>query len=797
MLRHHFRQILRLFQKDKVNFGLNLGGLALGLAAVLLSFVFIQDERSFDAIHKKKERIYRICNDKRDNSPNGDPHKTADTPGKMAGVLMNNYPEVAIATRVMPWWEEVLVTRQQTKEYAKNWTFVDSSFFELFDFEVVRGAGKKTLMVPGRVLLSESMAVKLFGSEDPIGKTFTGLSNLTYTVGGIVQDPPRTSHLRYDILAAWSTTEAGVLGFNWMNNWLGQTVYTYVLLNNSTQAPQLNRKLSGLVEQHMPKRADRYHFYLQPLSEVYLQSDDLRYLRGGIYGSESFLTTFWIISLLILFIACFNYINITTSRALFRAKEVGVRKVFGASKHQLLGQFLTETFLLVTLAGLLALLIGWAFLPVMNDWFEKSVPATLFVSFSAIVFLGMLVALTSLVAGYFPAFLLARFRPAGIIRNSLRLAPGGSLPRQFLTTLQLTISTGLIIGVLILSQQFRFLLTKDMGFDQEHVLTLKTPPGIDSNHVAFRTELSALAGVTSISMCQASVGSGTFGTTAIPEGNHGEEMPIQIFRVDTTYLETFGMEMVEGRYFSSDFPADLNQGSIVVNEALVNQMGWESGIGKTIRFSREEPPIPVVGVIRDFHFSSLREPIVPLVMHLDSRRTNIAIRFEPAHLTTLLSTLEKNWYHFEARYPFEYEFLEESFASKYRAEQRMLKTISLFTVLAIVIACLGLYGLTTFAINRRKKEIAVRKVLGATTQGVVTLLVRNYIQLMVIAFLLALPIAWYLLNKWLMNFAYHIHISWWVPLIAASLLAGIVLLTVGGQSLGAALTSPSKGLRED
>ena len=796
MLKHNLSVFIRQLFRDKTNTLITLSGLVLGLTAVLLAFTFISDEHRFDQFHSKSERIFRVNKDYSD--PSGDLSKNAETPGRMAATLDADFPEVEVAAHIAPWFGDVLVSYEDQHIEVDNWVFADSNFFRIFDFNILKGGDRSQVLAqPGQILLTPSLAHRLFGDQNPIGKTIFGLKDKLFTVSGIIEEAPRQSHIQYGAIASWASTESssGFLDFSFMNNWLGQTVYTYALLRRPDQMAAVNAKLPQFTAQYMPDRTERYAFYLQPLSEVYLHSTDIRYLRGGKYGSATFLRTFSIIALLILLIACFNYINITTARSMQRAKEVGVKKVLGAFKGQIIRQFLTETLSITLLAAILATGIAHLLLPKLNGWFEKDIPHTLLWEYKTIGVLGFVILATAALSGLFPSLLLAKFRPVSILQSSLKLSPGGQLPRQVLTTLQLAVGIGLIAGTLLLHQQFQYLLNKDIGFDKEQVLIMHTPPGIDSSAMAFRHALESLPGISSVSICNAAMPDGTFGSTVIPEGNNGEEVPIQIFRVDSNYVKTYGIRIAEGRFLNR--ASDFDPGSLVVNETLVKQMGWESGVRKTIKFSANDTPYPIVGVVEDFHYNSLHQPVGPAVLYLDDRKNNISVRIESEQLASILPRMRQLWGQFESRHPFDYYFLDDYFAKNYVKEKQMVQVITLFAGLAIFIACLGLYGLAAFAVARRRKEIGIRKVLGASLPGILALLTTNFFKLVLIAMILSTPIMWHFLQTWLQNFTYHISLSWQTFALAGVLMLVIVLLTVCAQSVRAALANPIDSLRNE
>lgn len=795
MFKHYFTIVRRLILRQRVYFLINTVGLVLGLVAVLLAFVFITDESSYDTFHDNADRIVRA--NKWVVGKSGDRDNTAETPGLMAAALENDFPEVEAAARICPWFDEVLLSNKERNLEVNNFTFVDHKFFEVFDFQLKIGNPQEALSAPGQALITPRVARALFGNENPVGKTFLGIDDKEFTVTGIIEEAPRQSHIQYDVLASWASTapENGFLDFSFMNNWLGQTVYTYALLSENADIAALNNKMPGFVARYMPNRTDRYSFYFQPLTEVYLHSYDVRFLRGVKIGSAPFVKLFLIIAGLILVVACFNYINISTAKSLSRAKEVGVKKVLGARRSNLFSQFISETFVFVTISALLALGAAYYLLPAFNQVFARAIPQSLLLEPATLAFLAGTIVITSLLAGFYPGIVLSRFRPIVTLRGNSKAGGDNPLPRQVLTVGQLTLSVALIASTLVLNRQFDYFMNKDMGFDRKQVLMMNTPPGIEANIEAYRNALSAIPGIESVSICQAGAGPGTFGSTAYPEGSDGKEVSIQIFRVDTAFLKTYGMEIAEGRYFSPELATDEN--AVIVNEALVRQMGWANPLERTIRFSQEGPKIPVIGVVKDFHFNSFHHAISPLVMYLDDRKSNISVRLDEQNVAETIEALAAVWSKFEPRYPFEYQFADEFFAEQYQAEQRAARIFIIFSVVAIVIACLGLYGLTAFHISQRVKEIGIRKVLGASVGNIVMLFHKRLIYLTMIAFVLATPLAYYFTNQWLEQFVYIAHMGWSLYVFAGLAVLLIASVAVLVQSVRAAVANPVESLRSE
>ena len=796
MLKQNLFLFIRRLFRNKTQFFITLSGMVLALTAIILAFTFIRDEKGFDRFHADTENIFRV--NKWYTEPSGEKVRVAETPGLMSAQLVNDFPEVVSSIRAAPWFDDVLLSYNNKNLKSTKWLFADSNFFSFFNFKILRGGNASDVLNgPGKMLITPAMARSLFGDADPIGQVIKGLNDKLYTISGIVEDAPRQSHIQYDVLVSYATTSGGenFLDFSFMNNWLGQTVYTYVRLQQTDQVLSVNKKLPQFTASYMPNRVDMYDFYLQPFSDIYLNSHDIRFLRGGKYGSATFLRTFTLISILILLIACFNYTNIVTAQSLQRSKEVGIKKILGAEKRQLLLQFLLETISLMVVAALIAFAAAFLLLPQLNNWFQKDIPAHKIYQPAILGLIALTIFITTIVSGLVPGLILSGFKPISILQKKLQLSPGGELSRRILVTAQLCIGIGLIAGALVLNSQFRYLLNKDLGFNKDQVLTMETSPGIRENSFAYRQEIEAIPGVKSISICQAAMPEGTFTTTVIPEGNNNEEVPAREFRVDSNYMKTYGLQLAAGRFLGR--PSDIDPGALIINEAMARQMQWKEPIGKRIRFGGDSTMFPVVGVLKDFHFSSLHETVMPLVMYLNQRNGNISILFETAQLNSILPKLDKTWKQFEPRYPFEYQFLDEYFAAGYGKEKQLVTIISLFTAIAIFIACLGLYGLAAFSISRRTKEIGIRKVLGASVSGIVLLLSKNFLKPVGIAFLITTPVVWYLINKWLQNFAFHISLSWWILIIPGILMLIIVFLTVSFQSVKAAITNPVKSLRTE
>ncbi|MEM9389291.1 MAG: ABC transporter permease [Bacteroidota bacterium] len=797
MIFNYLKTLFRQAMKYKMYFMINVLGLSVAVVSVLLTSVFILDEYSYDQIHTKKTELYRLY--KKNVSINdGTERFTSETSGLMGPTIVSDYPEAVNFTRLLPWFDETVVSYEGNDIFIEYPVFADSTFFELFDFSLLLGDPQLALVRPSTIVISESLAKKLFGDDQPIGKTVRGLHDLPFEVTGVVEDAPKHSHIKYDALISWSTTtpDVGPLPYNFMNNWLGQTVLTYLHLTPDANASELEGKLPDMMQNYFPERADSYFLKLQPFEEVYLQSGNIDNSIRIAEGNQVYVKVFAFTALFILIIACVNYININTAKATKRAGEIGMRKVLGASKKQLISQFLGESAIITFLAACMALLLADLLLPSFSELVGKELqPDALFQTVILLVFLATIL-IVSFIAGIYPAFILSAFQPSSILTSSGKSRLTGNLPRQILTTFQFVIALVLIICTVLVFKQTKFMQGKDLGFDKEHILILNLNNAVEEKYETFKNRLLSHPDILKASVCQATIGSGTFGTTVIPEGEENQ-LSINIFRTDANFIETMGIEMAAGRAFDPLLSSD--SGSVIINQTMAELLGWENPIGKTLKFSTNSPGIPILGVTKDFHFEGLNESKVrPVVMYNFPRNfRNVTVRLSGKNVSETIRYIEKVWNDYESRYPFDYYFADTWFDQKYKKEARLLDTITVFSTISILLACLGLYGLTAFTIEQRTKEIGLRKVLGATVSQLTFLLNKKFILLLLAAFLIAVPVVYYPMKEWLSGFPYQVEIGI-APFVLALTLTGIItLLAVSGQALKAAMMNPANTLKSE
>ncbi|WP_128543310.1 ABC transporter permease [Larkinella soli] len=811
MIRNYLKIALRNLLRHPGFSAINIVGLSVGLACCLSIYLFVQDELSYDRFVPGADRIYRLVNAR---TSEGRQSLTASTPPAYGPTLKADFPEVERMTRVFAFNGNPLVTYGTTKFFENDLLLADSTFFEVFGYPLTRGNPKLALQGANTIVISESLARKFFGSEDPINKQLK-LSfgdAIPFRITGIMKDLPSQSHLKVNAVGSFSTLRAFVDPAR-LANWRWQQFHTYVALTPGFDPARLEAKLPGLLARYAKPELDKiglsYQTRLQPLTDIHLRSADLEYDNAQ-KGNIRYVYALIVIAVFALLIACFNFMNLSTARSLTRAREVGLRKAIGAHRGQLIGQFLGESLLLTALAMIIALGLTALILPSFTDWVDKSL--SLSTLFRPRFLLGLVVAVGVVggLAGIYPAFFLSGFRPVQVLAGHLIRSTGkGAVSlRKTLVVLQFTASTVLIIGTAVVFSQLRYIQQKDLGFAKEQAVVLPLRnQAMQEGYEAVKNDLQRHPGIWAATACYGIPG-GLFAGDGIRLPGKDEEIGTNMFIVDADYIPAMGMKMVAGRSFSRKFGTDLKEG-FVLNEAAVAAFGLgtpQQALGKAILWPQWNPSTPadtlkrgrVIGVVKDFNYKSLHQKIEPLVMHIyPSAFSYLVVRVQPGHLPAALEVMKAKWKALAPEWPFEYQIVDEEFARFYRSEQLFGKLFSLFTALSIFIACLGLFGLAAFMAQQRTKEIGVRKVLGASVAGIVLLLSKDFLKLVLIAIVIASPLAWYAMKSWLADFAYRIDIEWWMFVLAGLLAIGIALLTVSIQSIKAALMNPVHSLRSE
>lgn len=781
---------LRNFRKQGFYSAINIFGLAIGMACSILILLYARYEFSYDSFHLNGDRIYRI---ERKSEQRGAVRYVATTPVPLAPAMRRGLPDVENSVRLLP--QQALVRYGDKAFEESKFFYVDSTFFSIFTFPLREGDTANALVNPNSVVISIEMARKYFGNTNPVGKTIMVEDSEAYEVTGVLESVPKNIHFSFDFLASFASLKIDETPA-W--RWLNQNIYyTYVLIHKGAGVRQIEQKVDNLYQQNVGEEMARLgwhlHNSLRPLTGIHLSSNTEYEIEPGSDASTvALLST---IGLLVLFVACFNFINLSTARSGRRANEIGLRKVFGAHRTRLIGQFLGESVLLTLLALVLAAGMIEFSIPILSTLVDFRVviahqsPLQLLLGF--ILFALMV----GIIAGSYPAFFLASLRPVSSFRDSNRMGKKGVGLRQGLVVLQFAVSIILMIGTSIMYWQLEYVGKKNLGFHKEQVVVIPIrDQALQQNHESLKAELLRIEGVIGASAAYRMPGDILGTNTFRPEGVAEDARPsIRTLYVDHDFIQTLGLELAAGRGFSKDFTADATE-SFVVNEAAVQVLGWQDAVGKKLGWGNRDGKI--IGVVNDFHFASLHENIAPLVLLIyPDMFQRLALRVRPQNLTATLARIRKMWQDFAPNRPFEYSFLDDDFDKLYKADQQLEQIWFIFAGLAILIACLGLFGLAAYSAERRTKEIGIRKVLGASISTIASNLSRDFIKLVLLANLIAWPLAYYTMRFWLQDFAYRIEMSWWIFAMASCVALFIALLTVSTQAIRAALANPVDSLR--
>jgi putative ABC transport system permease protein len=792
MLKNYLRIAFRNLRRHWAFSLLNILGLTIGMSACFLIFLYVRFELSYDNFHSKGDRIYRMVTDIK--TPSETLHwSVASAPMAINAKL--DFPEIEAVVRVNP--NGMLVRRGDLKFQEDNMAYADSTFFRVFDFPMLEGDPQTALRDPMSVVLTESAAKKYFGAVDPVGKTLL-LMDKGYSarVTGLIKDMPENTQLKTDMLVSQST--AMRFDSSQDKNWGSFGVFSYLLLKPNTDAKVLEKKLPAFLEKRvgtmMKKNNIHYTLFLEPLKDVYLKST-----RGGpASGSITNVYVFSIIGIFILLIACINFVNLTTARSTERAKEVGIRKVIGAERVQLTQQFLGESVLLCLIAFVLSVVVCALLLAPFNFLAGKTISTGIFHHPGYMLSLLSIAIGIGLLAGVYPSLVLSGFQPIQVLKGRFSTGTKGALLRKGLVVMQFTISIGLIVSTLIVILQLNFMRRQPLGFDSQQMLVLDTHG--DDHRRALRTELDGLPGVISTTMSSSTPGGGFMNAYSIIKNQKGE-MEVcspDVYFVDYNYITQYKIKILAGRNFSTAYGTDTTQ-AMILNESAVRMLGYSSpqdAIGKP--FSQWGRKGAIIGVIKDFHYQSLRSQVRPLSMRIEPNGCDqISVNVRSANLPATVAAIERKWKKVIPNQPFSYFFVDEFFDRQYRGEDRFGKLFLYFAALAIFISCLGLLGLASYSTLQRTKEIGVRKVLGASVAGIVNLLSKEFLLLVGIAFLIATPLSWFFMSRWLKDFSYRIPVSWWIFVLAGVLSLLIALLTISFQAIRAAVANPIKSLRTE
>ena len=800
---NYLKIVFRNIRKYKAYSFINIAGLATGMACCLLILLWVHDEWQYDRYHKNTDRIFRVygkglINTSEINMPY--------SPAPMAETLVDDCPEVESAVRLYNPGE--MLVKHGDRNFTENrFLFADASIFEVFTFPMIRGNPETALIRPHSLVLTKSTAHKYFGDEDPMGRMIVLNNGTDYQVTGIVEDVPRQSHFHFDILGSLSS-----LDVSRTPHWISNTFYTYLVLKEGYAPVALESKFPAMIAKYMGPHVqqemgvsyeqflasgNRYGYYLQSLADIHLHSNLNNELEAN--GDIRYVTIFSAIALFVLLIACANYMNLATARSAARAKEVGIRKVIGSNRAQLIRQFLAESVTLSILSLLIALLLTQLLMPIFGSLSGKSLNLKGLANVYWMIGLVGFTILVGVLAGSCPAFYLASFRPVAVMKGRIRAGMKQSRLRSGLVVFQFGISIFLIVATLVISKQLRFIQNRKLGFEKEHLVLLQGGQSLGQQKDAFKEALLKHPNVYGVTGSSTVPGK-RFGSTGfrIEQATAGQmHMLLQIY-ADHDFMRTYGIKIIKGRDFSREMSTDVS--NVIINESAAHTFGLLDPTGKRIVEVHPDPTfntmLNIIGVVQDFHSESMHRRIQPLAIHLfPDAMQYLSIRIAPDDVAGTLDYIKKQWVQFASGQPFDPTFLDREYDALYSAEQRTGQLYTAFSVLSIFIACMGLLGLASFYAEQRTKEIGIRKVLGSSVRGIVLLTTREFVKWVVMANVLAWPLAYFVMHRWLQNFAYQTQIGIDVYVLSAGLALVIALSTVGYQIIRAARADPVDALR--
>ncbi len=803
MLTNYIKIAIRSLLKFKGYAAINLLSLALGLTAGILILLYAADELSYDKFHTKIDRIYRVETRFVANK-SAESESTMDANGWAVGsTLRNEFPEV----------EKVLYTRNASfllvnfndKRIREQIHFASPEFFDIFSFPLKEGNPATALTEPYSIVITEKMADKYFPGEDALNKTIVMADTLQLVVTGVMENIPSNSHIQLDMLISFATyTKVLRPDFSYDGGWGNVNIRNYVLLKEGVDVKSFMARAKNIYTDHVGELMKEWGVEAQvlftPLSKLYLTTTSGNGM--GPVGSISRVHLVTAIAGFVILLACINFINLTTARAVYRAREVGLRKVIGSTRRALIRQFLAESFALTILSLLVAVAMIGAVLPLFNQLLDKDYSMSALVEPIIVIGIVILLVVVALLSGYYPAVVMSRMRPAEVLKGKFHAGRGGVQLRRALVVFQFVISVGLVLGTLTVLDQLRFMQRQDLGFDKDQILVVRADLVRPVNPDGFRTfkgELGSLAMVENVTYANSLPGNpGWIGQVAYPEGRTEESVSVEYMAVDEDYIKTLGLEMVAGRGFDRDRQAELKDG-LVLNETAVHMFGWaspEEAIGKKIASPSSYPAGEVIGVVKDYHQFGLQDNIGPMAMdYRPGFAYMYAIRYKAADTKQLIASVEELWRKTFPGYDFNYFFLDDDFEKHYRAEERLATVFAFFAGVTIFIAVAGLLGLVSFMVGARTKEIGVRKVLGADVLSITSLLSKEFVVLVCVATLIAFPLAWYAADQWLQHFATRVEVNPLLFLLALLIAVAVTLITISFQTIRAAMANPIQSLR--
>lgn len=809
MFKNYLKTAWRNLWKNKAFSAINIIGLAIGLATCLMIMLFVTDELSYDEYNTKANRIYRVD---ADIQFGGNHFILAVAPDPLGQVLKNDFPQLEQYVRFRG-YGGFLVKKGNENVQEDHVIYADPTLFDVFTLPMIDGNATTALTEPHTVVITESTAKKYFNKTNVVGQTLLINDKTPYKITGVIKDVPEQSHFNFDFFVSLTESEESR-----QNSWLSNNFNTYIVLKPGADPKLLEAQFDKMIEKYVgpqakevmnisyddfKKSGNHVSYNLMPLKDIHLHSNKTAELNAN--GNIQYVYIFSAIAVFILLIACVNFMNLSTAHSASRAREVGVRKVLGSLKTNLIAQFLTESILLSFIALIIALLLTWIMLPYFNQLASKQIHFNPLSELWLLPALIILVLIVGLLAGSYPAFYLSAFKPIAVLKGKLAGGFKGSWLRSGLVVFQFAISIFLIVGTMVIYNQLNYIRNKEIGYNRQQVLVINNVYPLGAQAKSFKEDLLKLSGVQNATA-----------TGYLPTGNSRNDAPLfkdasldqksavslQQWVVDDKYIPVLGMQMAKGRNFSSQFLTDSS--GVIINEVAAKLFGFKDAVNQTVYYlgdilNKDVKPKPyhIIGIVKNFNFNSLREVVTPLALFLDERNGSLALKINTANIPKLITQIEGKYKSYVPAQPFSYSFMDDDFNNIYKTDQRVGKISVTFSVLAILIACLGLFGLVTYAAEQRIKEIGVRKVLGASVISIIGLLSKDFLKLVVIAAFIAFPFAWWAMNSWLQSYAYRINISWWIFAIAGVAAIFIALITVSLQAIKAAVVNPVKSLRTE
>jgi len=788
MIKNYFKTAWRNLLQNKTFSLINIFGLALGMTCSLVIMLWLQDEIRKDKFHQNSKRLYRVM----ENQSYSGTISTFDaTPGILAENIVKDIPDIQMASQML-WEEEPLFTVDNTYDKEKG-RYVEKDFLRMFSFKLLKGDPATALARPDGVVISKKLADKYFKGKDPIGKMIRIDNTDNVMVTGVLDGIPKSSSLTFDFLMSF---EQWRKKNDWAKEWGNNGPRCYVMIAPNTSIDRVNAKIKNYIK--TKNKESNVELFLQNYGESYLYSDWENGKQNG--GRVEYVKIFSIVAIIILVIACINFMNLATARSLRRAREIGVRKVVGAGKRQLIGQFIGESLFVSFIAICFSLLIVFLLLPSFNTLTEKHLSIDLTDASFLVILLGLTL-VTGIISGSYPALFMSSLKPIIVLKGLLKFRPGATYFRKALVVFQFALSIILILGMIVIYRQIDFIHNKNLGFAKEDLLYMPLEGELQKTYPTFKEQLLKQPGIKYVTSAQSSpleVGSSTSGVRW-PGKDTTKLILFSSNPITYDYIKTMGIQLVAGRDLSTEYGLDTM--NYLVNEAAAKKIGYKDPVGKELTMWGDKGMI--VGLMKDYHHNSLHVPIEPLILRLHKKSWggtywgNIIVRTEKGKTKQAIVSMEKLYKQFNPGFPFKYYFTDDEIANRYKAEYTVSKLSRYFAFLAIFISCLGLFGLVTFTAEQRTKEIGIRKVLGASVTGIVGMLSKDFLKLVIIAAVIAFPVAWWAMHRWLNDFAYRVNIGWWVFVVAGIVALLIALLTISFQSIKAAIANPVKSLRTE